>query len=951
MKVPNKVTPRTSLGDQDSYLQRAQPADTTAISRGLGQLGQGIERAVAPWQQDAEVEIRRQAAEADRIEKSAQSFTVSDDFSKRINGYNTETEEAKRTAPVNAGGYYKSRMASLDKVEQEFFDAHKDMAADENAQYKQKFTLTRGQYGLQALDFQQKGNDAYVSETLGTDFNTAKVAVDAAPEQMEAQKASLFEKVDKSNLSEVDKHLKKKAIEEGLALVSARRELTAAKVRDKQTGSIGNMDEGVVSVIKTAIAGSGISEEYAKRTAWVESRGNPSAVSKTGASGLFQVTTATWKEFGEGDRMDPVQNAKAFVRLTNANRNTLAKALGHEPSEAQLYLAHQQGAGGAVALLRRPEASAVDALTPAYDGDRQKATRAIVVNGGNVGMTAGQFANLWMSKFNGANPDFGQSVLNDPKYAGLTLEQRTELNADAERQANSTLAEQLTAQKAASDALYNTTQNMISAGKYGRVDLEMDRANGQFGDFDQYTKLDKLIEGQEATALTQKNAADFWTNGLPSPRTEDANKMMNSIYETGGAQKAIQSGDKQVLAQGIVPMVEAKQDIPTNLVGDLSGMSRSQNQEQSTYALESMNMLKQASPEAYDQRFTSDDRDRVDRYMAMKNTMSKDEVMARINPSGDPQRIKAREDLRKQAYDVLDNKVQGDKNGTQIIDEKINEIMKTIAPDTGVNQVIPGYQGSGGLPAEGAARQYMRGEARNLIAEEYSFYGNMDQAVAAAGDRLMRSWSVSYVGGTPYVMRDAPDHPNTGYPALRTTSGEANHDWINAQARKELDLKEGEDFVLISDATTQSEVDRYKAWQAIPEKDRANAPKQNPPSYLVFKIQRDRTMSDPRRGQRIYFEPTPEDRAKNGQAVEHAKAAAQYQQIVDKALASKNELSTMGNFELPEDMQKDVEEAEALMKATNPWSTPSRTRSAPAASTIRPGGRGYITVPEEGVEE
>lgn len=96
--------------------------------------------------------------------------------------------------------------------------------------------------------------------------------------------------------------------------------------------------------------------EFAYKMAFHESQYDPSAVSPTGATGLFQFTKGTGADYGlvgeNGDmRSDPALNAQAFVKLTEANRTGLAKALGREPSYGELALAHQQGLGGATYLL------------------------------------------------------------------------------------------------------------------------------------------------------------------------------------------------------------------------------------------------------------------------------------------------------------------------------------------------------------------------------------------------------------------------------------------------------------------------------------------------------------------------------------------------------------------------------------------------------------------------
>lgn len=96
--------------------------------------------------------------------------------------------------------------------------------------------------------------------------------------------------------------------------------------------------------------------QFAYKMASGESQFVPTAVSKTGATGLFQFTKGTGRDHGLigsnfDRRADPVANTKAFVALTNANRAALRKSLGREPDHGDLAVAHQQGAAGARALL------------------------------------------------------------------------------------------------------------------------------------------------------------------------------------------------------------------------------------------------------------------------------------------------------------------------------------------------------------------------------------------------------------------------------------------------------------------------------------------------------------------------------------------------------------------------------------------------------------------------
>ena len=145
----------------------------------------------------------------------------------------------------------------------------------------------------------------------------------------------------------------------------------------------------------------GLPSGFLERTAQIESAGNPAAKNpKSSAGGLFQQIDANAKEFGVADRFDPVQSTEGAIKFALQNKRILSRALGRDPTAAELYLAHQQGGGGAKALLSNPDESALSVLTGLYKGNEGKARDAIRNNGGRLDMTAGQFANIWINKFN-----------------------------------------------------------------------------------------------------------------------------------------------------------------------------------------------------------------------------------------------------------------------------------------------------------------------------------------------------------------------------------------------------------------------------------------------------------------------------------------------------------------------------------------------------------------------
>jgi hypothetical protein len=151
------------------------------------------------------------------------------------------------------------------------------------------------------------------------------------------------------------------------------------------------------------------SEDYFERLAQVESGGNPSARNpNSSAAGLYQFTSATAKQYGLADPLDPVASRAAVERFTADNAKALSRA-GIPTTPGNLYLAHQQGAGGAIKLLSNPDAPAASLV-----GDD-----AIRLNGGKLDTTGRDFASKWVSKFQGS-PDVDLASLTGAQPVAST---------------------------------------------------------------------------------------------------------------------------------------------------------------------------------------------------------------------------------------------------------------------------------------------------------------------------------------------------------------------------------------------------------------------------------------------------------------------------------------------------------------------------------------------------
>lgn len=133
----------------------------------------------------------------------------------------------------------------------------------------------------------------------------------------------------------------------------------------------------------------------------LESGGRNLQNPQSSAGGYLQWTDATAKQYGvtKGDLQSEL---KAKEKFDADNAKQFKKVVGRNPSDWEEYMLHQQGSGGGSAIIANPEKNIADVLAPYYD-TRENLLDAINNNGGNINMTAGEFANIWRKKYNEAD--------------------------------------------------------------------------------------------------------------------------------------------------------------------------------------------------------------------------------------------------------------------------------------------------------------------------------------------------------------------------------------------------------------------------------------------------------------------------------------------------------------------------------------------------------------------
>lgn len=183
----------------------------------------------------------------------------------------------------------------------------------------------------------------------------------------------------------------------------------------------------VQRAIASAAERSGVDFDYLYKQAHLESGLDPAAKAKTStASGLFQFTKGTWRntvlQHGTDNglgwaanaiasqtdlaavdalRFDPEASAAMAGELASDNRSALTGALGREPDEVDLYLAHFLGSAGATKFL---QAYSADPTTPAASLLPQAAAsnRSVFYTAAGAQRSVGEIRDMFAAKMGAA---------------------------------------------------------------------------------------------------------------------------------------------------------------------------------------------------------------------------------------------------------------------------------------------------------------------------------------------------------------------------------------------------------------------------------------------------------------------------------------------------------------------------------------------------------------------
>lgn len=312
------------------------------------------------------------------------------------------------------------------------FDAYANTALEQAASpqarkfLQDRMTELRTSLGVQANNFENRAKTEYQFQTIKDAGQNVQRLVYSDPSQFVEALGEHFGMVDAMpNLTAEAKAKYKSNFQDEVSL--------SAETGEMQRDPVGYMERRGLMALRgrNAVAGPRVKIDPANLTAdqktlvdaanaqgvdpglmlmmsGYETGGTYSSTAKNPASsayGYLQVLNKTWKQYGgtDADRSDPTRQATIGASIIRDNISSLTQALGRAPTPAEVYMAHQQGAGAAVAALKAdPGTPMADVLKPFYTS--QSDLDSAINNNGLSGKTVGQALAMYGDKLGKYTP-------------------------------------------------------------------------------------------------------------------------------------------------------------------------------------------------------------------------------------------------------------------------------------------------------------------------------------------------------------------------------------------------------------------------------------------------------------------------------------------------------------------------------------------------------------------
>ena len=872
MKVPSPVTGNTQPSGQKLGFFDGS-ASNEAFGAGVGRALQGLGSQVTGLGFDIGAASR---AAQERQDKSAR-FTALKDLADFTTQTNMELEELKRNTPPDKNNYFAAAREHYEKREAEFLA--RNVPPDLQEEFSFRTNSVKQSILSDAFQFEISQKDSYFREGINTVLDDAKksIALDPTDGNVAAQESRILETIATSELPEVEK---RELLKQAKVAVAA----LHYKVMNREKALTGTQG----AVFDTIRGEEGFRSKPYRDTRTSDGSfagyrvgyGSDTITFPDGTYRKVRPTDVITREDAERDLRRRVET-EFGPRVKSQIGADAFNALDEGSQAALISVAYNYGA------------LPVSVIKASATGDKSKLARAVAGLGANPNRRRRE-AQL----ISGVRVASRDNLDTDPRYDVIPFEDRITLRQDAQKEANAQRASEAAQAKELYQTQFNELMTGIHDGRYGQTEIDNARENGWLTDINDILKAESLYEKSVEDAKNQRAFAEAFGNPnyLVTDTKEDRDLLNAGVPD---ARQRISAGDTNYISDRIVPIAQWAKDIPTDVSDLLNAMARSTNAQQSQFALESLKLLQEQAPEAFNKRIDEAAQKKLDRYSVMSQYMDGPAVQERLRGGIDAADRALRDQLRKDASKIV---VESDqyKNITNLFDTAF-----TFEPS-----------------ADGSTKAALQQDYQVLFQENYSVMADPEMAHEATTKQLMRIWGPTELGGRGKMLVKYPPQL-MGYLPSR-------ENFVNMQVREELGLKPGDTYQLKGDEQTLREFQEYR-----------DGRRSRLPSYWVVRFDENGQIKMAEDGfglaTRWSFEMTDGMKSMERAEFDRKNVEYTYWKKLNEVKAAQD-----SSLQVPDELLDELKEAEEKYNQLGPTSTlteadlPFATVPKEATGTLRP---------------
>ena len=367
-----------------------------------------------------------------------------------------------------------------------------------------------------------------------------------------------------------------------------------------------------------------------------------------------------------------------------------------------------------------------------------------------------------------AKPVESSVMRDDARYGNLPYSTRVGINNNAAAQAAQAAAVRAEDERLRMEHRLSQIEEQVIAGNVGLEGInQLVEANG-FTPADERKLLDSYEKHQE-----QMFAADSLAKNLQDPTHvfgDEAQMGLDVVHERKQGAQLIAEADPNYTAQ-LSSLWQRTDRLPAAVPGQLEAMLKGQDPAARVTGLNLLAQLEQANPAQFAAQFNDQLRADVNEYTRLAPYYPEEVRAGRIAERHDPLTAQQLDERKKLITEHFKDPPKS---------LRINKIMDRLGMDIATTDY--GFVSA------------FQAEYRTVFEQEYLRTGDFDAAEAGADKIVSGIWGT--YRGTP--MRLPPD--KVGLPAIGDS-----YDYIDMVVREEAELSETDEYMLLSDAETESE--------------------------------------------------------------------------------------------------------------------------------------------------